>query len=56
MVKKRKDIITSFRIDEDLWKKAKIYAIKQGMTIREFIEFLLRKELENRQKQNKKEK
>ena len=41
-----RDVVTSFRIDEDLWKKARIYAIENGVTMGEFIERLLRMELE----------
>jgi predicted DNA-binding ribbon-helix-helix protein len=42
-----KDIVTSFRIDGDLWKEAKIYAIKKEMTMKELIERLLKRELES---------
>lgn len=40
-----KDVVTSFRVDGDLWKEAKIYAIKKEITIKELIENLLRREL-----------
>lgn len=50
-----KDIVTSFRIDEDLWKEAKIYAIEEGMTLKELIEGLLKRELENKRKRDKEE-
>ncbi|MEM2704788.1 MAG: hypothetical protein QXR45_16705 [Candidatus Bathyarchaeia archaeon] len=47
-----KDIVTSFRVDEELWKKARIYAIENGLTMKELIETLLKIELEeNRIKQ-----
>ena len=47
-----KDIVTSFRVDEELWKKARIYAIKNGMTMKKLLETLLRMELnENRIKE-----
>lgn len=39
--------MTSFRIDGDLWKEAKIYAIKKEMTMKELIERLLKRELES---------
>lgn len=41
------DIVTSIRIDKDLWKKAKIHAINNGMTMRELIESLLKEKIEN---------
>jgi len=40
-----KDVVTSFRVNEDLWKKARIYAIENGMTMKELLETLLRMEL-----------
>lgn len=47
-----KDVVTSFRVDEELWKKARIYAIKNGMTMKKLLETLLRMELnENRIKE-----
>jgi antitoxin component of RelBE/YafQ-DinJ toxin-antitoxin module len=48
----RKDIVTSFRVDEELWKRARIYAIENGLTMKGLIETLLKIELEeNRIKQ-----
>ena len=40
-----KDVVTSFRVNEDLWKKARIHAIENGITMKELIESLLRTEL-----------
>jgi len=40
-----KEIVTSFRVDEDLWKEARIYAIENGMTMKQLIENILRKEV-----------
>lgn len=40
-----KDIVTSFRVDEELWRKARIYAIKNGLTVRNLLENLIRIEL-----------
>lgn len=45
-----KQIVTSIRVDEDLWKQAKIYAIERGTTLTELLENLLRKELEERRR------
>ena len=50
----RKDIVTSFRVDGDLWKEAKIHAIKEGMTMKELIEALLKRELKNEKDTGKK--
>lgn len=48
-----KDIVTSFRVDEDLWKRARIYAIENGLTMKKLIETLLRMELEERRIEQK---
>jgi len=51
-----KDIVTSFRVDEELWKKTRIYAIENGLTVRKLLETLLKMELkENRIKEKLKE-
>ncbi len=47
-----KDVVTSFRVDGKLWKKARIYAIENDLTMRKLVETLLRIELkENRIKE-----
>lgn len=50
------DTVTSIRIDKDLWKKAKIHAIQNEITMKELIESLIRDELtlkrENRRYKN----
>lgn len=43
------DIITSLRIDKELWKRAKKYAIDHDMSIREFIEKLIREKLDEKE-------
>jgi len=40
-----KIVTTSIRIDEDLWKKSKIKAINQGITITEFLNQALREKI-----------
>jgi predicted DNA-binding ribbon-helix-helix protein len=40
-----KDVVTSFRVDGELWHKARVYAVENKMTIKELIENLLRIEL-----------
>ncbi len=42
-----KDTPTSIWIDEDIWKEAKKYAIDKGVTMKQLIESLLKKELES---------
>lgn len=37
--------ITSIRIDSDLWKKAKIVAIKRGIVLKDLVEELLSNEV-----------
>ncbi len=32
-----KQVVTSIKIDDELWKKAKIEAIKRGITTAEFL-------------------
>ena len=48
-----KQIVTSIRVDEKLWKEAKIYAIKKGITLAELLNQLLRRELEKEIKSSK---
>jgi hypothetical protein len=40
-----KDIVTSIRIDGELWKEAKLYAVKNDTTLGGLVERLLRREL-----------
>jgi len=46
-----KQIVTSIRVDEELWKEAKIYAVKKGITLAEFLNELIREKLEKTQKE-----
>ena len=46
-----KQIVTSIRVDEQLWKEAKIYAIKKGITLAELLNELLRRELSSKAKE-----
>jgi len=43
-----RDVITSFRVDAELWKKARIYAIENEMTMKKLIETLLKMELQEK--------
>ena len=42
-----KVVNTSIRIDEDLWKEARKYAIDKGVTVSELLEKALKKEMKN---------
>ena len=39
-------LVTSIRVDKELWIEAKIYAIKKGITLTELVEQVLRREME----------
>jgi predicted HicB family RNase H-like nuclease len=48
MVQKKvgqKEIVTSLRVNPELWKLAKIEAIKQGITLAELVDRSLKREL-----------
>jgi len=53
MVREMSKTVTSIRVDQELWKEAKIYAIKKGMTLTELLEKLLREEIEGSKKETK---
>lgn len=38
-------VVTSIKVDEELWKEAKIEAIKRGVTLTEFLNEAVKKEL-----------
>ena len=40
-----KDVVTSIRIDGELWKEAKLYAVRNDTTLGELVERLLRREV-----------
>ena len=40
--------VTSIRVDEELWKQAKHYAIDKGITLTELVEKALKKEMNQR--------
>lgn len=51
-----KDIVTSFRVNEELWKRTRIYALENDMTVKKLMESLLNMELkEKKLKEMKKE-
>lgn len=43
-----KKTATSINIDEELWKEAKIEAVKRGITVTELLEKALRNELKTK--------
>lgn len=38
-------VVTSIKIEEDIWKKAKIEAIKRGVTVTDFLNTAIEDEL-----------
>jgi hypothetical protein len=44
-------MVTSIRIDDVLWKKAKIHAIENNETVTDMVERLLKKEIERRKRE-----
>lgn len=40
-----KQVVTSIRVDEGLWRDAKMYALKNRMTVSDFLDKLLREKL-----------
>lgn len=44
-------VITSVRVDDELWKKAKIHAIEKNETLTDMLERLLKEELYRKQRE-----
>ena len=42
---KKNQIVTSLKVNPELWKLARIEAIKQGITLGEFVDKSLKREL-----------
>lgn len=42
MVEKKKQMVTSLRVDLDLWKEAKVQAIRHDITLGELVEEALK--------------
>jgi hypothetical protein len=38
-------VLTGFRVYEELWREVRAYAVRHGTTVKQLIEFLLKKEL-----------
>jgi negative regulator of replication initiation len=45
-------VITSIRVDDELWKKARIHAIENGETMTDMLERLLQCEVTRRKKES----
>ena len=52
-----KDMVTSFRVNEELWKRTRVYAIENDLTVKKLMESLLKMELKEKKlaKEMKKE-
>ena len=50
--KVKERVTTSITVDRKLWMCAKIYAISKGLSLSEFIESLIRQELDKRKLPN----
>jgi predicted DNA-binding ribbon-helix-helix protein len=49
-------MVTSIRVDEELWRQARMYALENDLTMTELIESLLRERLKGTEKKDKGEK
>lgn len=45
---KTKRLVTSIKIDPEVWKEAKIEAITRGIDLSELVEFALKKEIKSK--------
>lgn len=43
----KRQLVTSLRVDPDLWKEAKVQAIRNDMTLGELVEVAIRKWIES---------
>lgn len=51
MLEKKKQMVTSLRVNPDLWKEAKIEAIREEITLAEVVEQALEEWITNKAKQ-----
>ena len=49
----KKKVVTSLRVDSNLWKNAKIESIKEGITLAAFVEKAIINELKEKNHQRK---
>ena len=50
----RKQLVTSLRIDSDLWKEAKVQAIRHDLTLTELVEEALNLWIQEKMAENRK--
>ncbi len=43
-----KDMVTSLRINFDLWKRARVYSIENNISVKQLLETLIERELEEK--------
>jgi len=48
-----RQMVTSIRVDEELWRQARIYALENDLTMKELLESLLRERLKGTEKKTK---
>ena len=53
MPKEKKQMVTSLRVDPDLWKEAKVQAIRNDMTLAQVVEEAIRKWVQDKMKEKK---
>jgi predicted HicB family RNase H-like nuclease len=54
VVEEKKEIVTSLRVDPELWKKAKIEAIKYDLTLGRLVDEAIKEWIEKRGTDKKK--
>ncbi len=47
----KKQLVTSLRVDPDLWKEAKVQAIRQDMTLTKVVDEAIREWIERKQEE-----
>ncbi len=52
----KKQLVTSLRIDPEIWKEAKVQAIKNDMTLTELVEEAIRLWIQEKMEQGKQSK
>ena len=54
-VSEKKQLVTSLRVNPDLWKEAKVQAIKLDMSLAEVVDEALREWVEKKDEEGKKD-
>jgi hypothetical protein len=50
MIEEKKQIVTSLRVDSELWKQAKVEAIKSDMTLGDLVDAAIREWIRKQEK------